>query len=184
MKKNDGKNTNEKRKRIVVLLGIILVVLGIFVTKNMKNNISNKDNTSNEETNLIIDEVNMDELTKSGLPIIIDFGSDSCMPCKEMAPVLEKMNKEMKGRALIHFVDVWKNENAADGFPVEVIPTQVIFDSKGNPFMPSNELANKIEFSYYSLDDTKEHNFTIHKGGLTEEEMSLILKEMGVNSDK
>lgn len=31
---------------------------------------------------------NLDELKSYGLPMIIDFGSDSCIPCKEMAPTL------------------------------------------------------------------------------------------------
>ncbi|OLN32939.1 Thioredoxin [Desulfosporosinus metallidurans] len=40
---------------------------------------------------------------------MIDFGADSCVPCKEMAPVLKKLNTEMQGKAIVKFVDVWKN---------------------------------------------------------------------------
>lgn len=53
-----------------------------------------------------------------------------------MAPVLQKLNKEMQGKAIVKFVDVWKNENAAADFPVDLIPTQFYFDKDGNPFVP------------------------------------------------
>ena len=47
-------------------------------------------------------------------------------------------------------------------------------------FVPSEELASQIEFMMYKHKETGEHVFTVHQGGLTEEQMSAILKEMGV----
>lgn len=114
------------------------------------------------------------------LPAIVDYGSDSCIPCKEMAPVLEKMNEEFSGKAFIKFVDVWKYGNAASNVPVQVIPTQVLFNADGTPFTPSEALAGQIQFTLYSSKETNEHVFTVHQGGLTENQMRAILKEMGV----
>ena len=111
------------------------------------------------------------------LPIIIDFGSDSCIPCQEMAPVLKSANEDYRGRAIIKFVDVWKYTDAADNFPVQVIPTQVFFNADGTPYVPSDDLG--IEFGFYSTNDTQEHVFTVHQGGLTAEQMSKILADMG-----
>jgi thioredoxin 1 len=39
-------------------------------------------------------------LTACGLPLIIDFGSDSCIPYKEIAPVLQTMNAVIQGKVL------------------------------------------------------------------------------------
>lgn len=36
--------------------------------------------------------IDLDTLKEYKLPIIIDFGADSCIPCKEMAPVLKTLN--------------------------------------------------------------------------------------------
>lgn len=75
-------------------------------------------------------------LTNQRLPVVIDFGADSCVPCKEMAPVLTDLNRELAGKAIIHFVDVWKYRNLANSYPIRVIPTQVLFNADGSPFLP------------------------------------------------
>ena len=49
----------------------------------------------------------------------------------------------------------------------------------GQPFVPSEELASQIQFTMYEHRDTGEHVFTVHQGGLTEEQMRLILAENG-----
>lgn len=145
--------------------------------KNENGNTDKEEDFSLEETGLI----DYEALAAYGLPVIVDYGSDSCIPCKQMAPVLEKMNEEMQGKAFIKFVDVWKYPEAAENVPIQVIPTQVLFNADGTPFVPSDELAQKIQFDMYSSRDTGEHVFTVHQGGLTEEEMRLILNEMGVS---
>lgn len=161
--------------KIVVPVLIVCVIAAIFIFKN----------AGGEQENpalnipLNITEVNMEEVTAHGLPIIIDFGADSCIPCKEMAPVLVKLNEEMQGKAVIQFVDVWKNTEAANDFPVQVIPTQVFVNADGTPYVPSDDLAVS-GFKMYSTRDTGEHVFTVHEGGLTEEQMRLILTDMGV----
>ncbi|MGB4661330.1 MAG: thioredoxin family protein [Mobilitalea sp.] len=129
---------------------------------------------------LEISSVDLEEIKSYELPIVIDFGSDECIPCKQMAPVLVTLNEEWQGKAIIHFVDVWKNTNAANDFPVTVIPTQIFYNADGTPFVPSDELAAEIEFTKYEAKDTKEHLFTVHQGGITEEQMRKIFAEMGV----
>ena len=113
------------------------------------------------------------------LPIIIDFGSDSCIPCQEMAPVLKSANENYQGKAIIKFVDVWKYTDAANNFPVQVIPTQVFINADGTPYVPGDDLD--IEFGFYSTKDTQEHVFTVHQGGLTTEQLEKILADMGVS---
>jgi len=122
--------------------------------------------------------IDLDVLKEYDLPIIIDFGADSCIPCKEMAPVLKMLNSEMQGKAIIKFVDVWKNGDAAKDFPVQVIPTQMFINADGTPYMPSDHVEIKLDM--YSFNDTGEHAFTVHQGGLTEEQMRTILADMGV----
>ncbi len=43
----------------------------------------------------------------SGKPTVADFGARTCIPCKKMAPILEELNRELKGKANVTFTDVW-----------------------------------------------------------------------------
>ena len=171
----------EKKKliKIIIPVFIVIVIAGIWVFKNIDSGSADLVSPNNNEDFVLETEsVDLEVLTAYGLPLIIDFGSDSCIPCKEMAPVLQTMNAEMQGKAIIKFVDVWKHAEAADGFPIQVIPTQVLINADGTPYVPSDGID--IDFTMYSAKDTNEHVFTVHQGGLTEDQMRAILADMGV----
>lgn len=153
---------------------IAIVVLAIFLIKRA----DTPKETPDLAMPLALTEISIDDISTYGLPVIVDFGADSCIPCKEMAPILAKLNEEMQGKAAIHFIDVWKYPEAAQDFPVQVIPTQVFFTADGKPYVPDEALG--IPMTMYSTKDTGEHVFTVHEGGLTEEQMRLILADMGV----
>lgn len=63
---------------------------------------------------------------------MLDLGAKSCVPCKMMAPVLEKVGKYYEGKASILFVDVWENPNMKSEYGIQAIPTQIFYDKKGN----------------------------------------------------
>jgi thioredoxin 1 len=144
----------KKLIRIAVPVCIAVVITGIWIFKNVGSG-SALGSAPPEEKNgagllspdnagdfaLETDSVDLGVLTAYGLPLIIDFGSASCDPCREMAPVLKSMNAEMQGKAIIKFVDVWKNTEAADGFPIQVIPTQVFISADGTPYTPSDDMG-------------------------------------------
>ena len=182
--------------KILVPILIIAVIGGIWIVKNATEKTADDSGASQNNTELSDDlkdadfglretkAIDFEALSAYGLPIIIDYGADSCIPCKQMAPVLEKANKEFYGKAFVKFINVWDYPDAANNVPVQVIPTQVLFNADGTPFVPSEELAKKIQFDMYSHRDTGEHIFTVHQGGLTEEQMWEILKELGRVNDR
>ena len=67
----------------------------------------------------------------SGKPLLVDFGANSCVPCRQMRPVLKELEKEYTGKAGILVIDVYKYQNLAKDYKVQLIPTLVFFDSKG-----------------------------------------------------
>jgi thioredoxin 1 len=181
------------RKRIIQILVpvfILLIIAGIWIFKNLNDGADTYSPPENKGSGNLVspknDEdfileakaIDLDVLASYELPIIIDFGADSCAACKEMAPVLKALNAEMQGNAIIKFVDVWKNGDAIGDFPIQLIPTQVFINADGTPYVPSDEV--NIEFTMYSYNETGEHAYTVHQGGLTEEQMLLILEDMGV----
>jgi thioredoxin 1 len=68
------------------------------------------------------------------LPRLVDLGADRCIPCKMMAPILDELKSEKKGKLEVVFVDVWKDPDAGRKYGIRVIPTQVFYDSKGKEF--------------------------------------------------
>ncbi len=66
-----------------------------------------------------------------GMVTMIDLGATQCIPCKMMAPIMEKMEKVYRGKAAIVFIDVWENRGQAGRFGIRLIPTQIFFDPKG-----------------------------------------------------
>ena len=69
---------------------------------------------------------------KPKLPRLLELGSDKCIPCKAMAPILKELKKDCAGRLEVEFIDVWKNKPAAETHGVKIIPTQIFFDAAGN----------------------------------------------------
>lgn len=66
-----------------------------------------------------------------GTVTMIDLGAKSCVPCKMMAPILEKLEKEYKGKADVVFIDVWQNPDEGSQYGIRVIPTQIFYNKKG-----------------------------------------------------
>lgn len=123
--------------------------------------------------------LDFEAIFKLKLPVIADYGSEGCGPCRKMFPALKSANEKYKGRAVIKFADVWKHSDAAADLPLQVIPTQFFFTAEGKPFVPSAKLDAKFKFMRYK-DKSGKHTLTAHQGGLTESDFDEILKEMGV----
>jgi thioredoxin 1 len=66
-----------------------------------------------------------------GKPALVDFGANSCIPCRQLRPVLKEIGKEYAGKAEILVIDVYKYQNLARDYKVQLIPTLVFFDAKG-----------------------------------------------------
>jgi thioredoxin 1 len=67
----------------------------------------------------------------SGKPLLVDFGANSCAPCRQLRPVLKEIAKEHTGKANILVIDVYKYQNLAREYKIQLIPTLVFFDVKG-----------------------------------------------------
>jgi len=68
---------------------------------------------------------------QSGRPVLVDFGSNSCIPCRQLRPILHEIKKEQEGKLEVLVIDVYKNQNLSSEYRIQLIPTLVFFDSKG-----------------------------------------------------
>jgi thioredoxin 1 len=82
---------------------------------------------------------------------MVDLGARSCIPCKMMAPILEKMEKRYAGKAAVIFLDVWQDRRPAEYFKIRGIPTQIFFDKDGREvyrhlgFMSEEDIVKQFE---------------------------------------
>ncbi len=68
----------------------------------------------------------------SGLPALVDLGSDTCVPCKMMEPVLEELASELDGRLHVIFINTNEDRSAGGRYGIRVIPTQIFFAPDGS----------------------------------------------------
>ena len=87
----------------------------------------------------------------SGKPAVIDLGARTCIPCKKMAPILESLAGEYRGKANVLFIDVHEDQAAGQKFRVQMIPTQIFFDAKGREvkrhigFMEKKDVVKELK---------------------------------------
>ncbi|KPK95183.1 MAG: hypothetical protein AMJ94_00500 [Deltaproteobacteria bacterium SM23_61] len=68
---------------------------------------------------------------KSGKPLLVDFGANSCMPCRQLRPILKEIEKELAEKARILIIDVYEYKDLAREYRVQLIPTLIFFDKTG-----------------------------------------------------
>jgi len=91
------------------------------------------------------------------LPRLIELGAKSCVPCKMMAPLLEELRNEYKGKLQVEFIDVWEDRSAGGQYKIRVIPTQIFFDPSGKElfrhigFMSKEDILSKWQELGFNL---------------------------------
>ena len=72
------------------------------------------------------DDANFHAETQKGI-VLVDFYADWCGPCRMMTPVLEKVAKEVKGKAVIGKIDIDSAQKVASAHQVTSIPTLILY---------------------------------------------------------
>ncbi len=70
------------------------------------------------------------EIAQIRLPKLLDFGANKCIPCKKMAPILQELAEEYKGRVIIKVIEVYQERKLTMANGIRLIPTQIFFDAK------------------------------------------------------
>ena len=80
-----------------------------------------------KDTVVVGDSSFKNEVIDSNTPVLVDFWATWCAPCRAIAPALEDLATQYKGKVKIAKVDVDESQQVAQQFGIRSIPTLLLF---------------------------------------------------------
>jgi thioredoxin len=91
-----------------------------------------------------------DLISGSDVPVLVDFYATWCGPCQMMAPILDKVNTQLKGRLQVVKIDSDKYPQLASQYQIHALPTLVLFKN-GQPVdriegvLPAEQIIQRLQ---------------------------------------
>ena len=67
------------------------------------------------------------EVLNSDIPVLVDFWAEWCMPCRMLAPTIDKLAADYAGKVKVGKVDTDANRDTAIKYEISNIPTVMLF---------------------------------------------------------
>lgn len=80
-------------------------------------------------------------VNKSQVPTVIDFYATWCAPCKKIAPSLDALSIEYKGKVNFYKVNTEQEERLAIAFNIQSVPTLMFIPKEGDPYVSLGYLS-------------------------------------------
>jgi len=90
------------------------------------------------------------DVLKASTPVLVDFWAEWCGPCRALAPKLEEVANEVKGKVKVVKLNVDENPNSPAQYGIRGIPTMILFKD-GQPVdqvsgnLPKEEIMALLE---------------------------------------
>ena len=95
-------------------------------------------------TKPVSDQTFQADVLQASEPVLVDFWAEWCGPCKMIAPALEELADEFKGKLTVAKVNIDDNPMSPNAYGVRGIPTMILFKD-GKPAATKVGAAPKSE---------------------------------------
>ena len=105
--------------------------------------------TSTIDKPIIVSDRNFDQTIKTYPLIVVDCWAAWCAPCRAIAPIVEQLAKDYKGKVVFGKLNVDENPETQNRFGIMAIPTLLVMKS-GKELdrivgaLPKNQLEAKV----------------------------------------
>lgn len=67
-----------------------------------------------------------EEVSKSDVPVLLDFWASWCGPCRMVSPIIDEIAEEVNGKAKVGKINVDEQTELAEAFNIMSIPTLIV----------------------------------------------------------
>ncbi len=68
-----------------------------------------------------------EEVTKSDVPVLVDFSAVWCGPCKQLSPIIQKLSDELVGKVKVGKLDIDESPATSAKYGIRGVPTVMVF---------------------------------------------------------
>jgi thioredoxin 1 len=67
------------------------------------------------------------DVIECAVPVLVDFWSPGCAPCRRIAPIIDEIAEEAGGRFRVGKVNAWEEQTLAARYRISAVPTLLVF---------------------------------------------------------
>jgi len=122
---------------------------GISEWENNSFPIVKPDGTKDEKIQQIT-LANFKSLLATDKPVLVDFHTIWCSPCRKLAPIIDGIEDKFKDKAVVMRIDVDKSKEVGKAYKIQGVPVFILFKNgkeiwKNNGKNSKKELKKQIE---------------------------------------
>lgn len=116
--------------KYLLLLAVVLSLVSLALSCQSSGSSTNQLDTT-PSAGLDLASIPLEQALSSGKPTLAEFGSSTCIPCKQMKPLLEELAVDYEGKLNVVIVEVYEQKELTQQYGIMAIPTQIVFDENG-----------------------------------------------------